>query len=160
MKINLYDMETDAQGNHGLVMEKTLDYNAEKIASPEDAAKMITELTGISSKAEEHIYMLSLNSSCEIAGLFFISKGSANASFLTPREIFMRALLSGAVQIILFHNHPSGNCTPSDDDIKITKRIKEVGELVCISLTDHIIIGGLESGAYLSMREAGLLEGA
>lgn len=161
MKVNLYDMEVDGEGHVHLVKEKTLNYDAAlKIGSPADAADMFIRLTHIDKKAEEHIYMLSLNASCEVAGLFFISKGSATASYMTPRELYMRALISGAVQIIICHNHPSGAAVPSSDDIEITKKLKDAGELVGIKLSDHIIIGGMENKKYFSLREAGLLEGA
>ena len=77
-----------------------------------------------------------------------------NVSLITPREIYIRALLSGAVQIILCHNHPSGNAMPSEQDIAITKKIKEAGEMININLADHIIIG---SDSYLSFKEAKIL---
>ena len=104
--------------------------------------------------AEEHCYMIAMNSFCKVLGVFFISKGTVNVSLITPREIYIRALLSGAVQIILCHNHPSGNAMPSEQDIAITKKIKEAGEMININLADHIIIG---SDSYLSFKEAKIL---
>ena len=86
--------------------------------------------------------------------MFFLSKGTISASLLAPREVFMRAVLIGAVQIILCHNHPSGNTVPSDNDFKLTERIKKAGELLNIPLADHIIIA---KNNYLSFKEANLL---
>ena len=77
-----------------------------------------------------------------------------NASLLSPREVFVQAFKSKASYIMLLHNHPSGDSHPSSQDIIITKKIKEAGELVEINLLDHIIIG---DGNYTSLKENGLL---
>lgn len=104
--------------------------------------------------AEEHCYMIALNSACRVQGLFFLSKGTVNLCLITPREYYIRALLSGAVQTILCHNHPAGNVTPSKDDIDITTRIKDTGMLLNIRLVDHIIIG---RDTYYSFKEHEML---
>lgn len=83
-----------------------------------------------------------------------LSRGTVNASLVSPREIFVEALKYGAVSIALVHNHPSGDPTPSKEDILITKRIKEVADLVGIPLIDHIIIG---DNKYISMKVRGIL---
>ncbi|WP_099468144.1 RadC family protein [Konateibacter massiliensis] len=83
-----------------------------------------------------------------------VSKGTVNSSLISPREIFLEALNNSAVYIILIHNHPSGDPTPSREDITATKRIKEAGGLVGIMLLDHIIIGDRR---YVSLREEGLM---
>lgn len=83
-----------------------------------------------------------------------IGKGTVNNCLVCNREIFIRALLSGAVNIILCHNHPSGETTPSSEDIKITKAVSEAGKLIGITLLDHIIIGG---DSYYSFDEFNLL---
>ena len=84
-----------------------------------------------------------------------LSEGTINQSIVSPREIFIEALKYEAVYIILIHNHPSGNPSPSEADIKITKRIKEAGRLIDINLCDHIIIG---NGTYVSMLEKGYFD--
>lgn len=81
---------------------------------------------------------------------------TVNVALASPREIYIRALSAGAAQIILIHNHPSGNALPSGQDIRLTKKVKEAGELLDIRLADHIIIGG-KSGAYISFHEAKLI---
>ena len=77
-----------------------------------------------------------------------------NASLITPRELFIEALQKSAVYIIIIHNHPSGDPTPSRDDLLITKRIFDAGSLIGIELLDHIIIG---NNCYMSFREEGML---
>ncbi len=83
-----------------------------------------------------------------------ISKGTVNSSLISPREIFLEALNNQAVYIILIHNHPSGDPTPSKEDIMATKRIKDAGALIGIMLLDHIIIGDRK---YVSLKEQSLL---
>ena len=73
-----------------------------------------------------------------------------NASLISPRELFIEALNCGAVSIVLLHNHPSGDPTPSESDILLTKRIKDAGDLIGITLLDHIIIG---NNCYISFSE-------
>ena len=103
---------------------------------------------------QENVVLLMLNSSCELIKEKFISKGTVNASLLSPREIFIEALRYEAVNIILLHNHPSGSPKPSKADIIGTKTVLEGGRLVGISLLDHIIIGDC---VFCSMREEGYL---
>ena len=77
-----------------------------------------------------------------------------NASLITPRELFIEALQKNAVSIIILHNHPSGDPTPSHEDMLTTKRILDAGALIGIDLLDHIIIG---NNCYMSFREEGML---
>ena len=83
-----------------------------------------------------------------------LSIGTVNSSLVSPREIFIKALQCQAVRIIILHNHPSGDPTPSQEDIRITRRVAECGNLLEISLADHIIIG---DNRYISLREKGIL---
>ena len=154
--VNFYDTRLTASGGVMLVEEKQADYEADKMNCPEQIAILACQLLHLDEYAEEHIYMLALNSACGLLGIFLISKGTVNVSIASPREIYIRALSAGAAQIVLIHNHPSGSVMPSEHDIKLTKRVKEAGELLGISLSDHIIIGG-KSGTYISFREAKLL---
>lgn len=105
-------------------------------------------------KSQEHMKLLLLNTKSALIGERDISKGTVNASIITPRELFIEALLTKAVSIILLHNHPSGDPTPSREDKRITKRIKEAGNLIGIELLDHLIIG---DNCYVSFRKEGLL---
>ncbi len=84
-----------------------------------------------------------------------ISIGTLNASLVAPREVFKSAVKENAAAIILVHNHPSGDLTPSKDDQDLTDRIKKAGEIMGIDVLDHVIIG--PGGGWLSMKERGLL---
>lgn len=103
---------------------------------------------------QESMKLLMLNTKGKLLGETNVSKGTVNASLITPRELFLKALECEAVSIILIHNHPSGDPSPSREDIINTKRIKEAGSLIGIELIDHIIIGDFR---YTSMRERGIL---
>ncbi len=154
MRINFYEAMLSEDDRTTLVKEKGINYQAEKINSPKEIATMMQELLHIEELAEERCYMIALSSSCKVLGMFFLSKGTVNTSPVSPREIFVRALLIGAVQIIFCHNHPSGDASPSKCDIQITEKIKQAGEMIGISLIDHIIIG---RGSYFSFNDAGIL---
>lgn len=99
---------------------------------------------------QEYMKLLMLNTKGKLIGESDISKGTVNASLVSPRELFIEALEYGAVSIILLHNHPSGDPTPSQNDFSITKQVKEAGELIGIELWDHIIIG---NNCYFSFAE-------
>lgn len=103
---------------------------------------------------QEHMKLLMLNTKSKLLGETDISKGTVNASLVSPRELFIEALEKNAVSIILLHNHPSGDPTPSENDILLTKRVKEAGALIGIDLLDHIIIG---DNCYMSFANAQLL---
>ena len=83
-----------------------------------------------------------------------ISLGSLNQSVVHPREVFKSALLSSAAAMILIHNHPSGDPSPSPEDLKITQRLKEAGELLGIKVLDHLVVG---ETAYYSFADQGVL---
>ena len=108
-------------------------------------------------ESQEVMKLLMLNTKAELICERNISKGTVKASIITPRELFVEALKQEAVSIVLLHNHPSGDPTPSADDRLITGRIAQAGALVGIDLLDHIIIG---NHCYMSFREEGLLENA
>ena len=83
-----------------------------------------------------------------------LAKGTVNASVISPREIFIEGLRCGAVSLILVHNHPSGDPSPSREDELLTRRVEEAGKIIGISLLDHVIIGDT---TYISLRERGIL---
>ena len=121
--------------------------------SPDSIARYF--MNEFQSYRQEHLVMLMLDTKNQFMGERLISKGTANASLAEPRDIFGEALRLGAISIVLIHNHPSGDVTPSSADIMITKRIQEVGELIGIRLIDHIIVG---HGNYKSFKEEGLID--
>lgn len=102
----------------------------------------------------ECVYLLSLdNKGCMLCDKR-LSDGSVRMSLISPREVFLEALRSKAVSIILIHNHPSGDPTPSKSDVELTRNVHTIGEMMNIPLTDHIIIG---DNRYVSFREEGYI---
>lgn len=141
MKVYFYDTRLTEDFHTILVKENAFEYNAGMINTPEAAVQLADQGTPMRFLAEERCYIIAMNTACRPLGMFFLSKGSVNQSLIGIREIFIRALLIGASHIILIHNHPSGNCTPSNSDVLITKKLEEAGDLLGIPLSDHIIIG-------------------
>ena len=156
MRINCYDLRLTRSGGVALVKEQGVNYEGCRISSPEEIALLADRLLELGKMAEEHVYMLSLNSACKPVGICHISKGTVNTAMASTREIYIRVLLTGAVQIVLIHNHPSGDVVPTEQDRQVTEQVKQAGELLNIHLADHIIVGG-GNGDYLSFKEAGLL---
>lgn len=101
----------------------------------------------------EQVMLLMLDSKNKLIKDTVISSGSVNLSIVPVREILIQALKEDAVNMILVHNHPSGDPSPSPEDIRVTKRLKEAGDLIGITLMDHIIIG---DNKYISLKEQGL----
>lgn len=99
---------------------------------------------------KEHMVLVMLDSKCRLISDSILSVGTVNASLITPREVFAEALKYNAVSVVLLHNHPSGDCTPSRNDILVTRRIAEAGEILGIKVVDHIIIG---DNTYISLKE-------
>lgn len=122
------------------------------ISSPEDVAKTYIPL--LYGARKEQFRVLLLNSSNAVFREEIVSEGSLNASIVEPREVFRLAVVESAASIILLHNHPSGNKRPSREDIEITKRLVQAGEIINIKILDHLIIAGDD---FLSMAGEGLL---
>lgn len=103
---------------------------------------------------QETMKLLLLNTKSKLIGETDISKGTVNMAIISPRELFVEALQKDAVSIILLHNHPSGDPTPSKEDVLVTRRIFEAGEMIGVDLLDHIIIG---NNCYISLKEKGFI---
>lgn len=123
-----------------------------KIQSPNDIFNIAQNVIRGNEYAEENLWLITLDTKNNITGIFTVSTGSLNSSIVHPREIFKRAVLQNAASIIICHNHPSGDPTPSQEDINITKRIYDAGKILGIELLDHIIIG---DNKYTSLKEKG-----
>ena len=102
----------------------------------------------------EKVLLLLLDTKLHLMEEYLLSKGTVNASLLSTREVFRHALRAGACKIVLLHNHPSGSCNPSMEDLSVTKKIMEAGNLMEIPLLDHLIVG---DGCYLSLKEYGYI---
>lgn len=105
---------------------------------------------------QEHLMLLMLDTKNRKIADTVVSKGSVNMALISPREIFLEALRHEAVNIVLLHNHPSGDPTPSKEDIEVTKAVAKVGLMMGIRLLDHIVIG---NNVYVSLLEEGYLTG-
>ena len=125
-------------------------YSCDCLNDPQKCFDFINEVYDASHLSEEHFYVIATDTKSNPIGIFDVAHGSVDGTCIQPREILIRILLCGASAAILVHNHPSGDPTPSRQDILTTKRMKEAGEFLGIPLCDHIIIG---DQTYLSFRE-------
>ena len=105
-------------------------------------------------EVKEHFFTVHLDGKNRILCLDLVSIGSLNQSIVHPREVFKTSLVTSAAALLLVHNHPTGDPSPSSEDIAITRRLKEAGEIIGIKVLDHVIVG---SDGYLSFVERGLL---
>lgn len=125
-----------------------------KMNSPEQIVKVARTYLRMHELPEEYMYMLCMNTKLEMTGIFEISHGNVNSSVVGTREVFQKALLANAVSIALIHNHPSGDPTPSREDVQVTKRLMDAGNILGIQVLDHIIIG---RPSYSSLKEKGYM---
>ncbi len=138
-------------------MEELGDYYAPKaeyvfIRSPQDVYNAVN----LEHEDRETFVALYLNTKNRVIKKDTVSRGSLNANIVHPREVYREAILNSAASVIVAHNHPSGDPTPSKEDLEITERLYKTGEIMGIGLIDHVIIG--ESGQYYSMKERGNLK--
>jgi DNA repair protein RadC len=122
------------------------------VKNPEGVVKAIR--ASIQDKAKEHFKLILLNPRNKIIGISTISIGTLNASLVHPREVFKDAIMHSAASVVLAHNHPSGDPEPSEDDLKITKKLVDSGKILGIEVIDHIIIG---KNNFCSFKERGLI---
>ena len=121
------------------------------LKTPEDVVGLVgSRLKG---KKREHFLALLLDTRSRLIKAAEISIGSLDGTIVHPREVFKEAISAAAASVVFVHNHPSGDPTPSEDDIKLSKRLADVGEIVGIDVLDHIIIGGKKS---VSLKREGL----
>ena len=121
------------------------------IKTPENAVGLVKgKLDG---KKKEYFLALMLDTRSRLIKISEISVGSLDTSIVHPREVFKEAMLASAASVVFAHNHPSGAVEASEDDVKLTARLVEAGEIVGIDVLDHIIIG---DKYYLSMKREGL----
>ncbi|MGG5254896.1 RadC family protein [Neobacillus sp. SM06] len=120
------------------------------IRSPEDGAKYVMDEMRFLS--QEHFVCLYLNTKNQVLHKHTVFIGSLNASIVHPREVYREALKRSAASIICLHNHPSGDPTPSREDIEVTRRLSESGKIIGVDLLDHLIIG---ENKFVSLKEKG-----
>lgn len=138
------------------VKEKSAKYDVSKfIKTPADASELFNEVFEVENECEEVLLIATLDIKNKVTGVFEVSRGSLNSSIVHPREIFKRAIVNNAASIIVCHNHPSGDPTPSQEDINVTRRLAEAGKIIGIDIIDHVIIG--ENSRYISLKEKNVL---
>ncbi len=106
----------------------------------------------------EQFFCLTLDGRNRVTALNVVSVGTLTSALVHPREVWKPAILTNAAAVVLCHNHPSGDPTPSTEDIALTRRLEQAGEVVGIRLLDHIVLG--EAGSYRSLADDGVLGGA
>ena len=132
-----------------VVKESSVLYETRKITNPYDAYKLVKSF--LIDSGREKFIVAYLDTKNQPVNIQVVSIGSLNSAIVHPREVFKIAVLSNASNIICFHNHPSGNISPSGEDENITIRLKECGEILGIGLVDHIIVG--DRDRYFSFKE-------
>lgn len=135
-----------------LVKESSILYKERVIRSPEDGYWLIKHFLG--ELGREAFIVISLDTKNQPVSINICHVGSLNASIVHPREVMKSAILSNAASIMVGHNHPSGNSSPSKEDIEVTKRLVEAGKIVGIDLLDHIIVG---DDNFVSLKEKGYI---
>ena len=124
-----------------LVKEDEFKYDGRNMTDPEKIVKMINKLFRLNYQAEEYVYMCSFDSKMNILGVFEVAHGNINSAPLTPREVAIRALITGATGVVVLHNHPSMDCTPSISDKEAFKRLDQGLKIIGIALHDFIVVG-------------------
>jgi DNA repair protein RadC len=123
------------------------------IETPDDVASLLSDLRY---ERQEHFVVLMLDAKNQLLRRVDVHKGTLNSSLVGAREVFREAIREGASSIIVAHNHPSGDPTPSSEDIEVTHTLVKVGEILDIPVRDHVIIGDRR---FLSLRGKGLMNG-
>jgi DNA repair protein RadC len=139
-----YSIRKDSEGRSMLI--------GRTLSLPTDAAAAF--MTALADEAAEVFAMFCLSTKHRVIAYHEVSRGTLDSTLVHPREVFKAALLANSAAILVGHNHPSGDPTPSPDDVALTTRLAAAGELLGIFLLDHIVIG---DGRYCSFRELGRL---
>jgi DNA repair protein RadC len=135
-----------------MVRESSHLYANRKVASPQDAYHLLREF--LVEADRERLVVVCLDTKNQPTSITTCSVGTLNSSLVHPREVYKTAILSNAASIIVAHNHPSQDPTPSKEDIAITNRLKDAGELLGIDLLDHVIV---TDERYVSLKEKGYM---
>lgn len=142
-----------------LTLPTVRETSVERCRTPEDCYRIMSDTAQL---AQEAFSVLTLNRKYNMINRHLVTLGIMDASLVHPREIFRAAIHDGASAIVLSHNHPSGDPTPSAEDIRITRQLIEAGKIIDIEVLDHVIVGRTtpalpSSRPFLSLRESGLL---
>jgi DNA repair protein RadC len=133
-------------------IDEDLLYEKKRVKTPEQVLSLVkAKLKG---KKKEHFLALLLDTRNQLIGISNVSVGSLDTNIVHPREVFKEAISSSASSCIFVHNHPSGDPTPSEDDMELTKRLAKAGEIVGIDVLDHIIV---TDNDFISLKERGII---
>ena len=151
-------MHRIAQYKLQLVREGSFPYADNIVREPEDAAQIFQ--THFDGSDREVFSFIALNIKHKVIGIHVVSVGSLTASVVHPREVFKAAMLMNAAALIVAHCHPSGNVTPSREDVRLTLQLIEAGKLLDIPILDHVITGTDKEThkKYCSMKEEGIMQ--
>lgn len=153
MKIQIFSVALDGDGRSILEEDFSRDYDgSDRLDTPAKIVAVMEEVFHLSDRAEEYMYLICMNAGCKPICLFEVSHGTHDSTMVGIREIFVRAMLCGASDIVVVHNHPGGTEEPTKKDLRVTERIKEASDLLGILFCDHIIIS---RDSYFSFRENG-----
>ena len=144
-------VETVTRYRIALVKEEETPYGDVSLTSPGDVAEFLNRL--LADRPQEHMIAIYLDTRNRLIGWTIAHIGTLNRAAVEPRTIFQIALTLNTASLILSHNHPSGDPSPSAEDLVFTRRIEQAGDLIGIRLLDHIIVG--HDGAWTSLRERG-----
>ncbi|RDW21370.1 DNA repair protein RadC [Oceanobacillus arenosus] len=135
-----------------LVKESSMLYKNRSVCSPEDGYDLLKKFLGDVDR--EYFIVICLDTKNQPTSINICHIGSLNASLVHPREVMKPAILSNAASILVGHNHPSGQADPSQEDIQVTRRLKEAGNVMGIELLDHIVMG---DDSFVSLKEQGYI---
>lgn len=133
-------------------VERTIKSPVKRITCPEDAVRIFGEFKD---RPNEHFVAIYLNTKNIVIGVHVISIGNVDSAPVSVGEVYRPALVCGAISVIIGHNHPSGDPTPSPEDVNVTRLLKEAGELLEVNLLDHLIFGS--DGRWTSLKERGII---
>ena len=139
-----YDVKRDTEGREVHVGPRLL--------NPRDAATVLMSL--LQSEPSEVFAILCLSTRLDVIAYHVVTRGTLDSTLVQPREVFQPAILANAASVVLAHNHPSGDPTPSPEDGELTMRLKTAGTLLGIDILDHVIVGDRR---YVSFKEIGRL---
>ena len=125
--------------------------SSQRLSAPREAAAVLTAL--LSHEAIEVFAIVCLSTKHHLQAYYEVSRGSLDATLVHPRDVFKAAIMANAAALIMAHNHPSGDPTPSPDDLLITRKLVQAGEVLGVDVVDHIIVG--HDGKYYSFKETG-----
>ena len=153
-RVRRADCEGDAVSfSFNLSLPVVKEASSKTCRTPADAAGILSDTATL---AQEAFTVLTLDTKHHIIDRHLITLGLLDASLVHPREVFRTAIQDGAAAILVSHNHPSGDPTPSAEDIRITRQLVEAGKVLDVQVLDHVVIGRGET-PFTSLREAGLV---